>query len=117
MTSVTPLPAKQTTSDSDSESELDDSQQSPEFLRRLEQFKKKQHSKLFLFFEEPSSSRMAQHFANIMTVVVVVSIIGFCLETENVSFIKKVVIHHPGEQIFHQGEEYFIILVISMRMW
>ena len=69
MTSVTPLPAEQTTSDSDSESELDDSQQSPEFLRRLEQFKKKQHSKLFLFFEEPSSSRMAQHFANIMTVV------------------------------------------------
>ena len=47
----------------------------------------KQHSPLFLFFEEPHSGPLAQHFANIMTIVVVVSIIAFCLETENVRLV------------------------------
>lgn len=41
------------------------------------------HSPLYLFLEEPGSSAHAHHFANFMTVVVVVSIVGFCLETEN----------------------------------
>jgi len=44
----------------------------------------KKHSPLFLFFEEPHSGPLAQHFANVMTVIVVISIIGFCMETENV---------------------------------
>jgi hypothetical protein len=47
--------------------------------------KAKGHSTLFLFLEEPGSSVYAQHFGNAMTLVVVVSIIAFCLETENVS--------------------------------
>lgn len=47
----------------------------------------KQHSPLFQFFEEPHSGPLAQHFANIMTIVVVVSIIAFCLETENVRLV------------------------------
>ena len=43
------------------------------------------HSALFQFFEEPHSSTSAKRFADLMTVVVLGSIVVFCLETENVS--------------------------------
>ena len=41
------------------------------------------HSQMFLFLEEPGSGPFAKLFANLMTVIVVVSIVAFCLETEN----------------------------------
>ena len=43
------------------------------------------HNWLFLFFEDPHSGYKAKRFADLMTVVVLGSIVVFCLETENVS--------------------------------
>ena len=46
-----------------------------------------QHNWLFLFFEDPHSGDRAKRFADLMTIVVLGSIVVFCLETENVSFL------------------------------
>ena len=85
MATVEPSPSTQTIGTNGLASSDNNPENVHEKVARMASLK--QHSPLFLFFEEPHSGPLAQHFANIMTIVVIVSIIAFCLETENVRLV------------------------------